>query len=344
MATFSTNQTRQFYVCKNYVESGKPLDVGGLLFNGDGISGPAKNIWIEYMGFGGLTRSDIIPVKNIISITSTSAETMRRKLNGYRVSLSPDCNNGEPIVGQDYILRIAFRNYIGLSDEDQYFKYGMVHTSSSTTVSSFYKTLAKSLIKNFSREASKAVWFGLTKPALTEGDPDGIIPLIKDETSFAFLSDAEIDAIDGDFTGIVVIENPNPEWELGVMQEEPVNFTLIPSTVTDNGDEVVWGVVSPYGDEDFIVPNGRTVADLEYFCMGERGDQYRLIGFPHVIRTKYMIDPTKEYDLVNIHYYYDGSNEGVQKSEKDITIAILPLDNQNNYLVRKITALCVAPD
>lgn len=56
--------------------------------------------------------------------------------------------------------------------------------------------------------------------------------------------------------------------------------------------------------------------------MGERGDQYRNIGWPHVIETTYLVDPENEdgYSVLDIHYAYVGSNEGVQKSERDITL------------------------
>lgn len=56
--------------------------------------------------------------------------------------------------------------------------------------------------------------------------------------------------------------------------------------------------------------------------MGERGDIYRNMGFPNVIPTTYLVDPTLEYNVVDIHYAYTGGNEEVQKSEKDITVVI----------------------
>jgi hypothetical protein len=38
-----------------------------------------------------------------------------------------------------------------------------------------------------------------------------------------------------------------------------------------------------------------------------------------------MVDPAKTYDTVAIHFAYVGSNESVQKSEKDITL-LVPTD------------------
>ena len=73
----------------------------------------------------------------------------------------------------------------------------------------------------------------------------------------------------------------------------------------------------------YVLPEGQKIADLEYFCMGERGDQYRNAGWPNVIPTKYLVDPTAEYDLYTIHYAYVGEGTHQEKSEKDIQFAVL---------------------
>ena len=54
--------------------------------------------------------------------------------------------------------------------------------------------------------------------------------------------------------------------------------------------------------------------------MAERGDMFRNMGWPHNIDVKYMVDPTKEYDVLDIHYAYSGDGVQVHKSEKDITL------------------------
>ena len=76
------------------------------------------------------------------------------------------------------------------------------------------------------------------------------------------------------------------------------------------------------GESDLpAVTGGYKLADMEYFAMGERGDQYRMMGYPDVIDTDYKIDPKKEYDVLVVHYAYKGANEGDYKSEKDLIIA-----------------------
>ena len=54
--------------------------------------------------------------------------------------------------------------------------------------------------------------------------------------------------------------------------------------------------------------------------MGERGDQYRQVGWPKNIDTMYLAKADTDYCAIDIHYAFVDSNEGVQKSEKDIYI------------------------
>ena len=55
--------------------------------------------------------------------------------------------------------------------------------------------------------------------------------------------------------------------------------------------------------------------------MGERADQYRNVGWPKSIPTKYLADAGATYFYLDIHYAYQGNCEDIQKSEKTITIA-----------------------
>lgn len=320
MATFSTNQVRQLYVAGAL----KTLNViatdaaGSIAVKADTAK---THLYFEYMGAGGMTRSDLIDIKNILYAKATDADDLAHDLAKYRLTLDASVGGGTPVAGQDYILRIAFRNYIGLSEEDQYFKYGMVHAVAGMTASDFYKTLALSLVKNFSREEE-----GLLKFYLETGGTDA-------GTSTEVTKDTKESTLTGTYTGIVIEEAPQ-EWILGVMEQAPVNFTLQPDTITANGDERIWGVVKQVASTSSI-PDGHRIADLEYFCMGERGDVYRMVGFPHVIRTKYLVNPDNKYNVIDIHYACAGPNESVQKSEKDITI-VVPKIGANNQIGNKL--------
>lgn len=318
MATFSTNQVRQLYVATALKSSNVTASdtAGSIAVKSDTAK---SHLYFEYMGAGGMTRSDLIDIKNILYAKATDADDLAYDLAKYKLTLDDTVNGGGPVVAQDYILRIAFRNYPGLSEEDQYFKYGMVHAVTGMTASDFYKTLALSLVKNFSREEQ-----GLLKFYLETGGSDaGVVAGTPTEVT----KDTKESSLTGTYTGIIIEEAPQ-DWILGVMEQTPVNFTIQPDLIIDNGDERIWGVVKKVASTNSI-PDGHKIADLEYFCMGERGDIYRMVGFPYVIRTKYLVDPDIKYNVIDIHYAYVGSNESVQKSEKDITI-VVPKIGANN--------------
>lgn len=318
MATFSTNQVRQLYVATALKSSNVIASdtAGSIAVKSDTAK---SHLYFEYMGAGGMTRSDLIDIKNILYAKATDADDLAYDLAKYKLTLDDTVNGGEPVVAQDYILRIAFRNYPGLSEEDQYFKYGMVHAVTGMTASDFYKTLALSLVKNFSREEQ-----GLLKFYLETGGSDaGVVAGTPTEVT----KDTKESSLTGTYTGIIIEEAPQ-DWILGVMEQAPVNFTIQPDLIIDNGDERIWGVVKKVTSTNSI-PDGHKIADLEYFCMGERGDVYRMVGFPYVIRTKYLVDPDIKYNVIDIHYAYVGPNESVQKSEKDITI-VVPKVGANN--------------
>ena len=312
MATFSTNQVRQLYVAKTLKTPHVLASdaAGSIAVKND----TAKNhLYFEYKGADNLMRSDLIDIKNILYAKATDADDMAHELKAVTVTLDSEVNAGVPVAGQDYILRIAFKQYVGMSDEDQYFKYGMVHAYAGMTASDFYKKLALSLAKNFSREIVPLVKF-----VLTNSDSEAVP--VDATTKESSLTET--------YTALVIDEVEQP-WRLGIMEQTPVYFEVQPVPVTVNGDERIWGKVEdtePAG----TIANGKKIADLEYFCMGERGDIYRGVGYPSNIPTIYLVDPTVKYNVIDIHYAYVGSNESVQKSEKTITLVVPKVGAKNN--------------
>ena len=278
--TFSTNQVRHLYVVKGTQASVGTADTAGKLAVKADLA--KSHLYFEYKSPGGLVRSDLIDIKNIIAAKATDATSLRRELGRVKVTLDSAVNGGLPVADQDYLLRVAIRQFAGMSDEDQYFKHGLVRATTGMTAAQFYAKLRDSLIMNFSREASKL---------------------------FEFTSDA---------TGVVITEVPQ-EWKRGVLAQVPVYFDVHPTTILVGGVDEIWGTATRTHSNKYV-GNGKNIADLEYFCMGERGDQYRNVGWPYVIETTYLVDPETEYSVLDIHYAYVGSNEGVQKSERDITL------------------------
>ena len=332
---YSVNQVRQLYVAKALKTTPVLASdaAGSIAVKND----TAKNhLYFEYKGADNLMRSDLIDIKNILYAKATDADDMAHKLKAVTVTLDSEVNAGAPVAGQDYILRIVFKQYVGMSDEDQYFKYGMVHAYAGMDADEFYKVLALSIAKNFSREVVPLIKIEVhSKATKSKGgfDSNGymvVTPTTKDNgksdtTNPYYATDTLVTDIDS--IRITEVEQP---WRLGVMAQTPVYFTVQPVAVMVNGDERIWATVTE--STNGTIANGKKIADLEYFCMGERGDIYRGVGFPNNIPTTYLVDPTVKYNVIDIHYAYVGSNENVQKSEKTITVVCYDKTKMNSLI------------
>lgn len=319
MANFSINQVRHLYVAKALKSDANLLATdaaGSILPKGDTAK---TQMYFQYMSPAGIVRSDLIAVDKIMYAKATGSGDLAHKL--IRVLLTLDANvNAIPVAGQEYITRIAFRQYIGLGEEDTNQKYGYVKATANMTASDFYKKMAISIADNVSRDITPLVTVYLK----TADDEELVAPKTKEAD------------LTGTYTGII-FEEAVQAWELGTMPQAFIPFTVQPTTVIVDGDEYIWGVVEAQ-EATNQVEDGHNIADLEYFCMGARGDHYRMMGYPNVIKTTYLVDPTAKYDTLDIHYAFTDSNEGVQKSEKDITIVCVD-DGSHTDMKALITAV-----
>ncbi|QOR58350.1 hypothetical protein [uncultured phage cr106_1] len=320
MATFSINQVRHLYVEKALKTDDNllPTDAAGFILP---KSDTAKStLYFQYMSPAGIVSSDKITIANIISAKATASGSMAHKLARYQVTLSALAP--APVQAQEYVLRLAFRQFIGLGEDDQYFKYGFVKATSGMTASNFYKALALSLAKNIANETTPLVNIYLNSAAA-----DGTDVPVTSTTKESELNETDYDKI--------IIEEVQQDWILGKMPQAFIPFSVQPTTITVDGEEIVWGDVKKVASTK-KVENGHNIADLEYFCMGARGDMYRGMGYPNNIVTTYLVDPSKKYDTLDIHYSYIGSNESVQKSEKTITIVCE--DDGSHTLMKALVA------
>lgn len=314
---FSENQTRQLYVvtANSTTAPTAASAIGATQLVHNTVD---NQVYFKYKGADNVMRSDLIDIANIVSAKAVKASAMERKLKVETVTLSSSVNGGVPVAGQDYILRITIRQYIGMSDEDIQLKYGLVHAYAGMTASDFYKTLALSLAKNFCRET-----IPLLKFALTTADSTVDVDAYTKES-----------ALTGTYTGVTLTE-VEQEWTRGIKPLVPVYFSVVADNITVSGDSVIWGTVVD-SVAATTIGNGKLIADLEYFFMGERGDQYRNINWPNSIPTTYLVDPTQTYHLLDINYFYAGKNEDIQKSQKTITLVC------SNANVEALTALLTA--
>ena len=377
----SINQVRQLYVAKALKASTAALtNAGDIVPKADTAK---TTLYFQSMSPAGIVASDKIDLKNVLNAKATPSDALAHKLVRYSVTLDAGVS-ATPVAGQNYILKLAFRQYIGLSEEDQYFKYGEVIARSGMTAEQFYQEMVASLKANMSKDklvnvsldgvkakavladnagitvtakalgtAGNSIKFGIDDVAATAAAVDvttvsGVTTITASLTAAAktigdlaalIAADAEASALvaitgtpattvvveepavaltGGSTTGII-IEEAEQDWVLGTMPQAFIPFTPQFLTITVDGEDRLWGVATVVTPTN-TVPDGHLIADLEYFCMGARGDIYRGMGYPNTIKTTYLVDPSAVYDVLDIHYFYTGSNESVQKSEKTITL------------------------
>lgn len=207
------------------------------------------------------------------------------------------------VVGQTYNIRIVFRNWGSGSAENQYFKYTGTYKcktgDTTTTIAAALKALAE---VNFAREAT---------------------PLLKFTTTGATLT----------------IEEIAQPFVRGKQQGRPLNyyFQFVPITDSTGAENVSWGTV--VSDEIGYAGQGtgQLAADQEYFYLGERGDKYRNVGFPYTFDTTYLVDPSKQYDTIDITY--SSADSGAVGVENDLrVITILCANGTSSAIAKKIAS------
>ena len=300
---FSTNQNRQFYVATSYNDSsaqnGKSIEDSTVAAGA--IEAKVKDNELYFLSKNLKTseviKSDRINLKNLDYVKVVAAADMAKLLKSYKVTLDPAVSNdGEStpsatlVPGQDYLLRIEFRQFYAIGDENTYVKDVAVHATSDMTPTQFYAALVTALNKAFSRE------IGATA------------------TSNPYLTFSSSSA------GLVITEKAQ-EYTVGIGARERVYFSVVPTTIFVDNAEQIWGKVEDISaTTNSKITNGPDIAELEWFCMGERGDQYRMMGYPNYIPTQYCVDPSKVYNVVELHFAFTDTGVNSYRSEKDITI------------------------
>ena len=319
----SDNQFRNLYVMKSYKDSESALAaVGDATLKVD----TAKNtMYLVYKDTEDNLTSDIIDLKNLLYVKSTKAADMARKLNSQSVTL-----NADPVSGQDYVLNVEVRNFVALGDDSTHIKFGAVHAVKGMTKSDFYKAMAVNLAKNLSREVSPILNVSLNKYNSTGTTNTKVAVLVNGKIqNLAALTSTET------YTSIIIDEVEQP-WRRGVAQVEPVNFNTTCGTILMDGDDVIWGTVEK--EEGDSVNNGKQIADMEWFYHGTRGDIYREATYPDNFDFKPLVDETKAYSTLDIHFAYVGPGVEVAKSERTITVVCADAAELNKLITAIKTA------
>lgn len=298
MANYSVSQSRHVYVANNGYSTADNPAAGTVT---KVVKTPENELYFLFKGADGITKSDYIPLNLIKSAEVIDATKNVTKMRKISISLNPNVNSGAPVVGQDYILGINFKNFFSSGDDSQYYKDCAVHvTADMDDAEKFFTAMVNALNGAFARE------YGATA------------------TSNPYLSFS----VSGSTSSAkLVIEEKPQEWALGTKKARRIMFDVFPSTVYTGGDDVIWAKQETTGNyykeetPSTTIGNGQQIADLEWFALGERGDQYRNVGWPNVIPTTYLADSTKQYDLIELHFAFTDSGVNSYRTEKEITIA-----------------------
>jgi hypothetical protein len=245
-------------------------------------------------------------IENVMWATLTKAEKLQTPYKEATLKFNAKVNEGAPIVGQDYIVKVSYPAIGGVGIEGFTTKVATAYASAGATTA----TIVAELVENLNA---------------------------------AFEADGVLEAKVGKTEAELVITQTNiaeKSYERGVRPVTIADFNVIAAPVIEDGEEVEWLDVTIAPSTTAFVKDGYKLADMEYFALGERGDEYRMMGYPNYVKTTYRINPAEEYDVYNIHYAYKGSNDQSHKSEKDLIIAV-PADTTITGLDAALSALGV---
>lgn len=293
----SFNQAKQLFVATSYNSNIDTATTPGTIFAKKSANG--EDIILKYINAKGEhVGSGVIPVANIMHVTSKSAEAERKYLKKWTVVFNPAVNSGAPKAGENYILNVSVGSYFDNSDVNNYFKNAGAHAYQGTNASSIYKQLAIGIANNFSKEIDKPlkVFIGSTeiKPGMKESD-------IKESASAIIIKEAE------------------PYWSRNAFDFNRYDIKIESTDVEAGGGKLPWANITETESTTEYIGNGKVTAELEDMCLSLSSDfQKPVISTP--LSPKTMVDPDKEYNYLQIHWCYIGSGMDSQRSEKDIVI------------------------
>lgn len=330
---FSVNQVRHLYIVKDVKDaiSASSAVADTITSVGDGAFpatvGADNDFWLYYKNASGsIIRSDLVNKNYVTKASVTGYGKIAYTLKGYDITLNGDA----PVDGIEYLLGLTFRQYIGLSEEDTLYKNASFKAFNSISTSNLLKELAVRLAINCSNDLNDLCSIYLVNN--TTGS-DELVEIT---------GDTDIDTLTSEYASIRIMEAPQ-EYIPGRMAQGVIPFTVAtPASIGGRITMTNWASISKVtGDQ---LPEGEKIVDLEIFTMGERGDQYHQTDWPHSLNVKFLAEPDKLYDVINIHYYTPGAEGQGQRSEKDLQIAVLVDEDDHSaaqLLVAQLTNLGV---
>lgn len=281
MVVFSQNQVRHLYVAKEW--KGTPVtstdNMGAISVSKD----KEGDFYIQHVGHGGVTRSDVIKKDKVKWVRFTQYKTLQPKMAKYKIVLDPNVNGGNPVVGEEYMISILFSNYKNAGPMSQMYKYGVAKAFAGMDTEKLIKALAESLQGNFKREG---------------------YPMAK---------------ITYDTTSITVEETEN-FWKLGQAQYYRNNIIIEAQPIEVSGTSIQWAKVTKEVPTTTL-KNGKIIADMEYFFYNNRtgGAKHH---YPQMNESALMVDYTHDFGVIDIGYYQSGEGINSDRSEVVLTIVM----------------------
>lgn len=352
---FSTNQVRQLYVVKsnetaedvralvtaspypNPANAGKTAVVKIYDYDNPAAhtSGLCDAYELLYVNVDGeIMHSDIIKRDNIRSIRFTPAAKLRTKLQTWTIKLGADG------VGLNAnVITDPQGNAFAANDKDvYYFDFSFPGFQNATDEEIETKTVAfQWKTGDWADAAVEAIKLAFKKRNNLDNKLVNVVKV--DATTIEVWAPEGGPWING------LHDNKPNRIEISVPEVEMFSIPNLSSLPLENNSRVIpcGCAVDTTASTTHVVGNAKMTADLEYFCMGERGDQYRMKGWPNYVPTRYMIgqnfDPRTEFDYLDIHYYFQGEGVRSDKSEKVLTLVEKHSDD-NSSLMNLYVILC----
>ena len=321
MANFTENAVRQVIVAKAAndvkvidLKTGNTVVADGKGSGDEGAAGDkevnpsvVEKFYIQYVNaYGDTMKSDIIDKAKVRHYAAKPFKV------GTQRTVTIKVDKDELTPNTEYSLRVMIREVMSGSQEDQ--MVGVVsYTTSSATDGA---ALAKEIVEGLAAQLNKM--YGVEGKKYNRLD----WPVLKATTTTDTLVVKEVE------------DNLKP-WIIGKVQLRSYNFDIYPnpvlsisSTGNTNFESFDW-IDTSNVDEGFYTKTvggslgrgaGKVAADLEYFYHGEIGDFYRMNNYPLNITTEYMVDHKKNYDSVDLAFFYRGEATSPQASEKQLLI------------------------
>lgn len=241
-------------------------------------------------------------IENVEWAKFTKSTALKTKAKKMTVTFA-----GDVVIGEDYAVKVSYPEVGGAGVESWTTKTAVVHAGKGATKATVVAELIAQLTKVLG--------------------VDEVLNVAPVEGGFAITANVA-----------------NVKYERGIRPIAIPDFNVTVNQITDEGELTNWAILDenqqiPVESVDTGLASGYKLADMEYFAMGERGDEYRMAAYPNHIVTDYKIKEDQNYGVYNVHYSYKGYNTQSHKSEKDLVIAVLNDAALTDTLVAKLTEL-----